>query len=80
MERANLSKGWWGEEGVRSKKKIKKGMREEGCWTSEEGSSCGGGFKEDLVFTAAHCACNRYKAAIKGGICHRKICFSSIEE
>ena len=55
-------------------------MREEGCWTGKEGSSCAGGFKEDLVFTGVHCACNRYEAGIKGGICHRKVCFSSPEK
>lgn len=33
-----------------------------------------------LVFTGVHCACNRYEAGIKGGICHRKVCFSTVEK
>lgn len=65
------------EESVRSKKR---GTGEEGRWTSEEGSSCAGGFEEDLGFTGAHHARNRYEAGKKGGICHRKVCFGGTEK
>lgn len=60
---------------LNKKKKYKK--KEEGHWTSEEGSSCAGGLKEDLVFGGVHGAGNGYGAGSKGRICHRKVGFST---
>lgn len=73
-------KSWNGRTGVKAgeAKKVlglkKGGTREEGCWTSEEGS-----FTKELGCTAVLGACNRCRASTEAGICHRKVCFSSTE-
>lgn len=73
MERASARKGWRGEGDLK-----KMGENRRGKMLGEEGSSCAGGFEEDLVLTGV--TCNRYGAGIKAGICHRKVCSSSIEK